>query len=427
MSQTAEATETTGRPKKLALHKQLADFLAIPETAMALYHDKFHVEFLTDLEQQTADILSYQYEHIADYGRPATEDVLLLKFPYVEFERPACELEWLIGEFRSRYQRKLAEGVADELARDVRVDPNSAIVSAAKKLSLIQANVRRGAITVTNEDFEEIIGSYRERLNREGVNGITYGFPEVDDQLKGLKKGELAFIIARPKRYKSWMLINSAVAAQKLGHNVTFFTLEMGLPEMFHRYACMATGTSWSRFTSGELLPKEWEQMEKGMQIINDNCPEIKFERPPRGERTIQRLRAVARENKAEIIYIDQLKFLESGRNIGADLRYREIEYVCEELKDLADEFPIYIACQFNREADGMKEMADLSKIGLSDSIGQTADVLLGMYQNREMRQSRIVQMGILDARQYEAVSWDLSVRLGVNSSFKVVDIVEAE
>jgi hypothetical protein len=71
-----------------------------------------------------------------------------------------------------------------------------------------------------------------------------------------------------------------------------------------------------------------------------------------------------------------------------------------------------------------MVEMADLSKIGLSDSIGQTADVILGLHQTEDMRKSNVLQLGIIESRSYRSAKWELVVELTQNSNFRVTGIV---
>lgn len=425
-----EDTEVYEEPqvkRKMSLQAQLVDFLAEPDSAQKLFNERFSTELLTDQEVIAKQVLDFQFDHIQKYDAPATVEVLATQFRNIKFTDPNCELGWLVDEFRTRYARKQAEQIIVNITRGIKSDPHEAIQTAYKGLATIKDKVRPQSIILRTGDYSFVFDERRKRLEAMGgANvGVPFGFSEIDEHLGGLKKGELVFVIGRPKRYKSWMLIKSAVEAQAKGYKVAFFTLEMPKEEMFARYACMATSISWSRYQKGNLTPREWGIMEKRMEELKEQLYMI---RPPRGQRTVDEMKVIARELGADIIYIDQLKFIEySGKNGNVMARTERIDYICEELKDLADQFPIYVACQFNREAESMKEMADLSKIGLSDSIGQTADILLGLYQNKGMKQDNILQFGIIESRSYDGGLWELSVDLSTNSNFKVVNEVEGE
>jgi replicative DNA helicase len=404
--------------KLLSLENELLDHLALAESAQRLFDLRFNPDYLTEEEAFSRSVLEYQFSHIQKYGTPATKEILESRFIDISFIQPSSEVEWLIDQFRDRYARSQTETALTELAKRIYKDsPSDVLDDISNELYRIRESVRDRKTEMSSTEFDSVLRDYWE--HQDVGDGITYGFPEVDNVLKGLKRGELVYVIGRPKRYKSWMLMKSMVEAQKQGRRAVFFTLEMEMAEMFQRYACMASGISWSGFRNKELMPSDMDLMTRNLERINESS-EIKIIKPPRGERTVHALKMIAKEHGAEIIYIDQLKFLESTVKVKADLRFREIEYINEDLKDACSEFPIYIAAQFNREAAKLSEMADLSKIGLSDSIGQTADVVLGLHQSEDMRKSRVLEFGVIEARSYRAEKWEMIVELSQNSNFRI-------
>lgn len=404
--------------KLLSLENELLDHLALAESAQRLFDLRFSPDFLTEEEAFSRSVLEYQFSHIQKYGTPATKEILESRFIDIAFIQPSSEVEWLIDQFRDRYARSQTETALTELAKRIYKDsPSDVIDDISNELYRIRESIRDRKTEMSSAEFDAVLRDYWD--HQDVGDGITYGFPEIDATLKGLKCGELVYVIGRPKRYKSWMLMKSMVEAQKQGRRAVFFTLEMEMSEMFQRYACMASGISWSGFKNRELMPSDMDLMTRNLQRINESS-EIKIIKPPRGERTVHALKMIAKEHGAEIIYIDQLKFLESTVKVKADLRFREIEYINEDLKDACSEFPIYIAAQFNREAAKLSEMADLSKIGLSDSIGQTADVVLGLHQSEDMRKSRVLEFGVIEARSYRAEKWEMIVELSQNSNFRI-------
>jgi replicative DNA helicase len=408
--------------KPIVLENELIDHLGIAENAQSLYDQRFIPEFLTEEETAGRNILEYQFSHIEKYHEPASREVICHTFN-VECIDPSSELNWLIDEFKTRFARGKVENVLTEIAGTLyQKEPHSVIDETIDSLVRIRENIRVNRYSISGSDYQDILDSYYQNAQDRRNQGVTYGFKEVDTALGGLKRGELIYVIGRPKRYKSWMLMKSMVEAQKAGANCVFFTLEMELEETFYRYACMAAGISWPRFKQNELNAHDKDIFNKNMERIIENG-NINIIKPPRGERTVQSLKLIAKEHGADIVYVDQLKFLESTKNVAADQRFREIEYINEDLKDACGAFPFYVAAQFNREAAKLSEMADLSKIGLSDSIGQTADAILGLHQTKDMRTSQVVELGIIEARAYETASWEMKVELTQNSNFRITGL----
>lgn len=409
----------------IVLENELIDHLGIGETAQYLFDQRFLSEYLTDEEPTGRSILEFQFDHIDKYGVPATKEVLESTFSNIEFLEPSSDVNWLIDQFRNRFARGKVENVLTDVASTLYTkDPNETLDSSIDSLIRIRESVRSKKYAINAYDYQDLLKKYYDDIENRKHRGITFGFREVDEALGGLKQGELIYVIGRPKRYKSWMLMKSMVEAQKDGARCVFFTLEMELEEMFHRYACMAAGISWPRFKNGDLSAMEMDTFFKNMERAIDSGS-VNIIKPPRGERTVNSLKLIAKEHGADVIYIDQLKFIESGRKISADLRFREIEYVNEDLKDACGDIPFFVAAQFNREAANLKEMADLSKIGLSDSIGQTADAILGLHQTKDMRTSQVLELGIIEARAYEAASWELKVELSQNSNFRITGLTQ--
>jgi len=414
-------TEIATAKRRIALHSQLVDFLADGDSAKKLFNERFRPEYLTEQEANASAVLNYAFDHLTRYGVPATKAELEHEFAGLTFEEPSCELDWLIDRFRTRYAKSQAEEILLNAGPKIRQDPLEGVRQLVRELGNVRDHTRRQNIMFRSDDAGIIMEDHWKALDAMGGRtGCSSGYYEIDQHFGGWKPNQLIFIVGRPKSTKSWQQVKSMVGAQKGGWTPVFFPLEMGKTEMFHRYACMVAGVSYSKFTHNNLSVKERVLMADKVDELSQIAPGY-FLDPPRGERTIDNMVAMAKDVDADIIFIDQLKFIEPPR--ATDSRYYAIEMICEELKDGARHFPIVVSCQFNREAASLGEMADLSKIGLSDAIGQTGDVLLGLYQGKEMRQANVLEFGILDARAYEWASWELSVDLSINSNFRVVDV----
>lgn len=225
-------------------------------------------------------------------------------------------------------------------------------------------------------------------------------------------------MLARPKRYKSWLLLKSAAEAVRTQGTIAFATLELDEKEMSERFTCMMSNTSWSHFKGGTLREEDLIYMTEVGYDLQEHPYKAHFFRPMPGERSVSHLVAQAQEVGAKALYIDQLSWIDGARDERA---WQKIGTIMEQLKDAAQHFPIFMAAQQNREAQGEEGIADIAKIGLSDFIGQTADNLLAIWASRDMMRStpRIIHIGISESRSYEPVTWEILVELSKNSDFK--------
>jgi len=408
----------------LILEDQLLDHLATPKGCRAVWKQRLSPELIGDEDDGIKAALEFVIRYMDEYREPPSRAVLEEETGYDEFEKPVAPIKYVIGKLKERYQRQQMKRVITTLGRNVG-NPEEALKIGLSEFNRIRSETLERGSTMDSSDVGEIIDAYMERLRTGAIQGVTYGYPELDKHLGGLKDDELTFIIARPKRYKSWQLLYSAFkAALTEGRTSYLATLEMPPEEMMSRFVCMLAEVSWWNWTHNAITHPESQRLEEARHMIMDLDAKVYFRRPPRGERTVAQIAEDARDLGAEILYIDQLSFLESTRR--NDSRWMEVSYICEDLKEATQHFPVYIAAQFNREAANLTEMADLSKIGLSDSIGQTADTILGIHATKDMHDQNLIHLGIIEARSFQPEVWEIQVDMTGKSEdyFTVQNVV---
>jgi replicative DNA helicase len=399
----------------LTLEDELLDHLANTESVEKLY-PKFTGEYLLDDEAIARSVLDYQWDHVRQYGEPATKDALEYIFSDIQFTEPTTNVEWLADQFKQRYVSNGAKKAALEVASRIAKDPKAGINLAVDRFNDLKNHTRSVPIQVSTPDYQTVLDAFFERKVEDAIG---FGHPEMDAHLIGMLKGHMYTVIGRPKCFKSWKLLISAIACQQQGKRAVFFSLEMPKEEMFYRYACLATGISWNRFYHHKLTGPEKRELYSTLEAISNNENPLMILQPPIGERKVSDLKALARDLKADAVYVDQISFIKSRRQYPG--RHLEIEEICEEVKaDAVTEFPWFIACQFNREAANLTEMADLAKIGLSDAIGQKSDVILGLHVTKEMRESHAFEYGVVEARSFAPRTWEINYDLYNTADFRV-------
>ena len=146
---------------------------------------------------------------------------------------------------------------------------------------------------------------------------------------------------------------------------------------------------------------------------------------PPIDERTVPNFLLTADKVGAESIFISQFKYIKGLRDFYRS-EHEEHAEIAIDLKRAASrpgsERPIIIEAQFNRGGDSMEDLEDFdaSKVGLTDMIPQSADVLYGLFENKDLRQQGLSQFGILDARNHDKGSWLIRAELKGKTKFSL-------
>lgn len=407
----------------LILEDQLLDHLATPEGATAIWKERLLPEVLPQSEEDAKVVLQFVLTYMDEHRTPPDISVIAAETGMETYNEPIAPVEYVISKLRERYQRRQLRKITERVGQ-LAVEPESALTHGLDELTRLRLETTSRKGEVSSGDLWDAIDRYRER-QVEGLEGITFGYEQIDNHLGGLKIGELSVVLARPKRYKSWQLLKSAADAL-VDHNVAFATMELSEQEMQDRLLCMVSGVSWAKFKSNTLRQEDLLAMEETAHDLQGHPYKCHIFRPKIGERTPGYLTAYAIEKEAECLYIDQLSWFDGARD---DRAWQKIGTIMEELKDAATNFPIYMAAQLNREAVAIDGLADIDKAGLSDMIGQTADNLFAIHASRDMMQSnpKIIQFGLRESRAFEPQAWEIRVDLSKESNFHCIGELDSD
>jgi replicative DNA helicase len=409
----------------LVLEDQLLDHLATPEGCMAVWRERLDPEIIPEINEGVREALSFVIAYIDEYGQPPDVAVLSEETGYEDFETPIAPIEYVIDKLKERKVRQELKRAITKVSKLI-ADPYVAAETMLRESSRIIAENLSYRDVLDSCNTSLVLERYKERQLVKD-SGISFGYEAIDNALGGMRKGELYFVVGRPGRYKSWQLIKSATESFQNGANVVIETLEMSAAEMQDRFLCMLAGVSWDQFQHGALPPKDEDILAEAHTWLADQSNKVFFHHPPLHERTVAHMRQFGIEVGADVLYVDQLSFIQANRK--SDQQWIEVGYKCQELKEATSEFPILCAAQFNREAAKAKSVKDLdlANIGLSDSVGQTADLVLGLYANKDMMNNRLLQYGIVKSRSFSERAWEIKVNLGIDSNFYLVDELDWE
>ena len=315
------------------------------------------VDYLNDLSQKT----------------PVAENAEF----YAHIVREKGQLRDIIltaHEVAKRGQEENAENISEFIAE------------ATDRLQSIDARTRLKSYSHLKEvlaiNFEEL-----EKVSEspENVTGVPTGFTELDDLTRGLQKGDLIIIAARPSMGKTALAINMALYAS--GHAqipVLFFSLEMPKEHVAMRLICSEAKVNNRKLLVGNLEQDDWDKLME--------CTTHMMEAPllidDRSAISPNYIRKVIRQAKKEfpalgLVVVDYVQLMQS--NLRNPSREQEMSEISRSLKAIAKEFslPMVVLSQLNRGLERRTEkrpmMSDLRESG---ALEQDADVIFFIYRD---------------------------------------------
>ena len=260
------------------------------------------------------------------------------------------------------------------------------IAEATDRLQSIDARTRQKSYSLLKEvlaiNFEEL-----EKVSEspENVTGVPTGFTELDDLTRGLQKGDLIIIAARPSMGKTALAINMALYASGYAQiPVLFFSLEMPKEHIAMRLICSEAKVNNRKLLVGNLEQDDWDKLMEGTTHMME-APLLIDDRSAISPNYI---RKVIRQAKKEfpalgLVVVDYVQLMQS--NLRNPSREQEMSEISRSLKAIAKEFslPMVVLSQLNRGLERRTEkrpmMSDLRESG---ALEQDADVIIFIYRD---------------------------------------------
>lgn len=222
--------------------------------------------------------------------------------------------------------------------------------------------------------------------------GIPTGFQDLDQLTRGLHRGEMIVIAARPGMGKTSLAINIAEhVAIKEKRPVGIFSLEMTAESIALRMLCSRSKVNMHEARGGILSPESHNNitdsasdMMKSPLFIDDAAGLDIL-----GLRT--RARRMMQQHKVELFIVDYIQLLRSSSR-RAENRQQEIADISSGIKSLAKELdvPVIVLSQLNREVEARQGKPRLSDLRESGAIEQDADFVGLLYIPAEAEEDAV-------------------------------------
>ncbi|ENY68507.1 Replicative DNA helicase [Metamycoplasma auris 15026] len=255
------------------------------------------------------------------------------------------------------------------------------------QLSLI--NIDISEINSTYEKIgdtaESILQQILRKLDSDIGVGLQLGFPELDEVLLGLNKGDLMILAARPAMGKTAFALNIANNVAKKGKTVLFFSLEMSNPQLVQRMMAIDSTVSIAKLKTKELdiqdqrnLMHTVEEMSNWKIYINDRATLSISDISTLSKR-------FARNAKVDLVIVDYLQLIGDSSKRSQENRQLEVAKISRSLKQLGRELecPVIALSQLSRSVEKREDKTPLiSDLRESGAIEQDADRVVFLHRD---------------------------------------------
>ena len=214
-------------------------------------------------------------------------------------------------------------------------------------------------------------------------SAIPTGFSDLDRILKGLPKGELIVIGARPAMGKTAFMVSIMANLIESKRPMAYFSIENSAQQILMRLLSVFMEMPAFLIASKENTPSQIDEIlfrtkaiGEANVTVEDTCFSI--------DDIISQVDYLVKEKKIELVFIDYLQLIKV-KSRRENNREADISKVCRELKALARKYNIavVVSSQLSRavETRGGDKRPQLSDLRESGAIEQDADKVLFIHR----------------------------------------------
>jgi replicative DNA helicase len=375
------------------------------------------------LRGQSRDAFQFLRTHYGEFGQlPKVETVLNECDIDPDYEPSAVRVEEPAAYYAKKVieraalneQKKAAQGLRQAL---VDRDPN-AVHETAK--SIVQVGLEtlttlRGSVVNQKLNTDERWERYQRLKSIDGgVVGFNTPWAAMDDVTGGWRDGALITCVARLGLGKTWMSILNQVCCERQGAQVGFVSPEMTREAIELRRDAVNYRLPYRDLLKGELDVESERQYYEALCAEADGPAPNSFVASEGYVTSVLDAELFAQEREIDILFVDGMYLLNPPGDNGRMAWHERVMHVVRSLKELAlkMKIPVFATGQFNRNVRSGAMRAGTESIGHSDAIGQFSDIIIGMFQDENMRVSNQMMVSLLKNREGPPIellsNWDL-------------------
>lgn len=384
-------------------------------------------EYFDSLTNKKAFEFAETYWRDSGYSQTPTRESLEAAVDELSVGEPDESPVYLVNELKKSYMMRMAQKAILDGSRSLKDDPIESVRELSDSLWHIQKkmNERRNQSNLV-DDLTDRRKKYRERVEQaaSGQLGESLGFDEIDEVSSGVRPGELVTVVGASKVGKTWLALLIAKRAVEKQRRVLFLSLEMDVESMVERFESLLSGVSYNHYDKGILTTDEVKKLKEAQDREKD-LGYIHFVKPRTGERGVENIIAMAKDEQCNILIIDQLSFIEDSSSPN---KSEQVSKIILDLKaGISDDedfmIPTVLLAQFNRNGAKAVSEADISDIALSSEVERTSDAIISLSQTAEEKRNDSLYINILASRRYDIEKFQMKRKLDECTMFECVSV----
>lgn len=321
----------------------------------------------------------------------------------VASQMPPNAIRWLAKQIRNdallRRMGELASEIGEKAMSpptgSTAIDLAAGYIDALHDLSRQGLDIQRKQTEGVGHGADEVTTRLNESLMRGVVSdiGAYPGSKTLCEAIGGWRRGRYYVIGGRPGMGKTTVALSWLLRTAGKGHNVVFFSLEMGMDELSERALSDLSRTDTSRIEYQSITRNNIN--EAGLERLLEAQERLKtlpLRINDRAGLTLAQVRAIATQEaqrlaskgqRLDVICIDHMGLLKASERYAGN-KVAETEEISAALKVMAKELDCAVIAlmQLNRGVEGREsKRPTLSDLRWSGAIEQDADVVMFCYR----------------------------------------------
>lgn len=383
------------------------------------------------VSEENKKVFSFITNYYRKYGVLPTMELMEDHFPTYNIKFVKEPADYWIDRIIETYVRNVGSDILLSNSKLLVENPMQGLE--ALKENFLKLNMEANPTEDVNyiESIDARKESYLKLKGFKGIDGLPTPWEILNEITMGIHEEDFVVIVARPKIGKSWLLCILAQFLWENNLNCLFVTNEMSTQQIQRRIDAVTFKLPYNEFRAG-LLPDHIEKRYlDGLEALKgSDCSPIYVINNIGG---VSAISAKIDEYKPDIVLVDGMYLLPDDRRGGN--KWERTSNISYDLKQLCKKkkIPTIATTQFNRTADeSVTKMTqvNLSMLGFSDSIGQDADLVLGLFTNKDMQLNQELMVRVLAIREGEpkdfVLNWNLREMdfslLSAEDDTKVID-----
>jgi replicative DNA helicase len=347
------------------------------------------------LNTECRDVWRTCVDHTRRFKVAPSFDAIRKTHPDFGFEVVTDAMDYVVEEFQKQVKRRHVINGLRDIARVIDEQPEQIpeieqqILELGNGISTLfpSSNVARFS------EMQDRISAYEKIKDSGIVNGIPMGIPPFDEMTFGIHNHEFVCIVGWQGTGKSTLAQKICFSAYCASYTPLIISLEMEAEALLRRFDVMATNFSYRALKAAELGEKDmaaWQAWAERASKVKDDIIILDDVR----HCTVEKVYAIAEQYRPDLLVIDYLSLMDVPSSHGA--MWEKVTYLTGQLKKIARDKrcpPILGIAQTN--IGSADDGARLENIAYSRSIGQDADIILGLYQDKDGKMKARNQMEV--------------------------------